>query len=298
MAMMHVNRSGTTLGIFSEEDVRAGLRAGRFAPTDLGWREGMPQWQPLSQFPEFVADVGGTAAAPAPGPAPAAAMPPPAPLVPAPAPTLLPRSGLPWENRQQRGFLPAFFDTLVLVLSKPADAFTVMKREGGFGDPLIYGLIGGCFGYVIYLLFILLMPSLAMFGDRNNTLTGFIGVGFGLVVCIILVPLFVALILFIGAAILHVCLMIVGGAKQPFETTFRVLCFALGSTYPLIIVPFCGGVIAGIWGVVLQCIGLAKAHETDVGRAVLAVFLPLIVCCGFGIILAMLIPVLVQHANQ
>ncbi|MEY2439766.1 MAG: hypothetical protein QOI34_1151, partial [Verrucomicrobiota bacterium] len=30
MAMIHVNRSGTNLGTFSEEDVRAGLRAGRF----------------------------------------------------------------------------------------------------------------------------------------------------------------------------------------------------------------------------------------------------------------------------
>jgi hypothetical protein len=57
MAMIHVNRSGTSLGTFSEEDVRAGLRAGRFAPTDLGWREGMPQWQPLSQFAEFAADM-------------------------------------------------------------------------------------------------------------------------------------------------------------------------------------------------------------------------------------------------
>ena len=59
--MIHVNRGATTLGVFSEEEVREGLRTGRFAPTDIGWREGMATWQPLSQFPEL-----GAGAAPAP----------------------------------------------------------------------------------------------------------------------------------------------------------------------------------------------------------------------------------------
>lgn len=58
MAMIHVNRGATSLGVFSEEEVREGLRTGRFAPADIGWREGMATWQPLSQFPEF----GGAAA--------------------------------------------------------------------------------------------------------------------------------------------------------------------------------------------------------------------------------------------
>jgi Domain of unknown function (DUF4190)/GYF domain 2 len=67
MAMIHVNRGGTNLGTFSEEDVRAGLSAGRFVGTDLGWREGMAQWQPLSQFAEFAAatpDAGSTTPVP------------------------------------------------------------------------------------------------------------------------------------------------------------------------------------------------------------------------------------------
>jgi hypothetical protein len=62
MTMIHVNRGATSVGIFSEEEVREGLRSGRFASSDLGWREGMPNWQPLSQFPELAS------AAPAPPP--------------------------------------------------------------------------------------------------------------------------------------------------------------------------------------------------------------------------------------
>ena len=105
---------------------------------------------------------------------------------------------------------------------------------------------------------------------------------------IILLPLFIVIGLFIGSAIVHLCLMIVGGANQSFETTFRVLTFSHGSTGPLQIIPLCGGLISGVWALVCTCIGLARAHETDTGRAVLAVFLPLIICCGGGVLLAVM----------
>jgi len=51
------------------------------------------------------------------------------------------------------------------------------------------------------------------------------------------------------------------------------------------LIPVCGGVIAAVWGIVVNCIGLARAHETDTGRAVLAVFLPIILCCGLGFVI-------------
>jgi GYF domain 2 len=44
MAMIHVNRGATNLGAFPEEQVREGIRAGRFLPSDLGWRKGMANW--------------------------------------------------------------------------------------------------------------------------------------------------------------------------------------------------------------------------------------------------------------
>ena len=53
MAMIHVNRATTSLGIFSEQEVREGLSTGRFVSSDIGWCEGMASWQPLSQFQEF-----------------------------------------------------------------------------------------------------------------------------------------------------------------------------------------------------------------------------------------------------
>jgi hypothetical protein len=266
MAMIHVNRGATSLGVFSEEEVREGLSAGRFAPTDIGWREGMASWQPLSQFPEFAAP--GAPAVP--------------PVQPGATPTstaVAGRNGLPWEHRQERGFFNAFIETLTMVLTRPAEAFSVMKREGGLGEPLIYALIGGCVGGIVQFLFSLGFQSFGLFANKNNSLAAMtgMGVGFGM---IILLPLFIVIFLFIWSGIVHLCLMIVGGANQPFETTFRVLAFTHGSTGPLQIVPICGGLISFVWAIVCYCIGLARAHETDTGRAVLAVFLPLIVCCG------------------
>jgi len=45
------------------------------------------------------------------------------------------------------------------------------------------------------------------------------------------------------------------------------------------IVPFCGGLVASVYNIVLNCMGIARAHEIDTGKAVMAVLLPLVVCC-------------------
>ncbi len=269
--MIHVNRGATSLGVFPEEQVREGIRAGRFLPSDLGWREGMASWQPLSQFTDFAGDIaaGPAASAPPPQQTPTA----PAMIAPTAGTTSAPRSGLPWDERHSKGLFSAFIETLQMVLSRPSDAFTAMRREG---------------------------ESLGIFANRPNPLAHVIGTSIGGVILIIFVPVLVAIGAFINAAILHVCLMIVGGAKQPFETTFRVICFASGSVFPLMVVPLCGGLIAGIWDIVLRCIGLARAHETDTGRAVLAVLLPVIVCCCGGLLCVMMLGGFgaLMHATQ
>jgi hypothetical protein len=283
MATFHINRSGTGLGTFSEEDVRAGLRSGRFLGTDLGWRDGMPTWQPLAQISEFAQDIPvvGAAVPAQPQAASPGAIPP---VTEAGA-----RFGLPWDDRQQKGFFTAFIETLQMVLTRPAEAFTVMKREGGFGEPLIYAVVGGSVGAIVSFLFSLLFHSFGMFTDQRNPLGAMAGMGIGSIGFIILVPLAIVIVLFIGAGIVHLCLMIVGGANQPFETTFRVLAFTQGSTGVLQVIPVCGGLIAAVWGIVVNCIGLARAHETDTGRAALALVVALVICCGGPIILMMVV---------
>ena len=277
MTTIHVSRGGSSLGVFPESEVREGLRSGRFLNNDLGWKEGMASWQALSTFPELNESV---PPAPTPGlttgPLPAAAM--------VPGVSVAPRSGLPWDRRAELGSANAFFETLKLVLFQPSEAFARMKTEGGMTEPIIYAFIGGGIGFVVYIFFSIFVHPFGFGASPRNPLGSVFGAGMGLLSAIILVPIALILGIFLGAGLLHLCLMLVGGAKRSFETTLRVVCFTVGSTYPLLIVPICGGAISGIWSVVLECIGIARAHETDTGRAVLAVFLPLVICCGFGLL--------------
>ncbi len=284
---IQVSRYGGPLGTFTEEEIREGLRTGRFLPTDLGLAEGMTEPQPLSQFPQFAAT------------APEAVVPPPVqPAVGALGETststsgstsripgeAVAESGLPWENRANQGFFEAFFQTVILVLTKPMEAFDRMRKEGGLWDPLLYALIGGSAGLIVSFLFSFALNAAGLASGRHSAFGALLGAGVGTIFAVVLIPFFVVLGPFVGAAIFHVCLMVVGGANKSFETTFRVLCFSSGSTHLLMMVPFCGGVIAGIWGLIVNCVGLARAHQTDSWRAVLAIFLPMIVCCG-GVIL-------------
>ena len=127
--------------------------------------------------------------------------------------------------------------------------------------------------------------------SQRSSLESLMGASVGgamIFVRILLTPIFIALGLFIWAGLVHICLMMLGGANKTFETTFRALSFAYGATALFCIVPCCGGLVALIWGLIADCIGISRSHETDVGRATGAVLLPLIVCCG-GIFVVLLI---------
>jgi hypothetical protein len=284
MAMIHISRSGATLGIFDEGKVREGLRTGEFIGTDLGWMEGMSTWRPLSELDTFQTPSlpplqepippSGAGASDATTTSDLAAI----------APTAA-RSGLPWENREGRGLLNALFETLAMIFTRPVEAFTVMKRNDGLADPLLYALICGTAGAVISLGFSLLMRSFGIMTNRTSGLSAVFGLGFGILFVVILMPVLVVVGTFIWAGIMHVCLMVTGGANQSFETTLRVASYAGGSANVLQIIPLCGGICALVASLVLNCIGLARMHEIDTWRAVVAVILPMVLCCGGGALL-------------
>jgi hypothetical protein len=236
----------------------------------------MADWRPLSEFVGVTASAtpGAGAALPltTPGVAPASA-----------------GAGLPWEHRAQLGFAKAWFDTVSLLITKPSEAFTMMRPEGGLVDPLLFGLIGGSAGSIVSLLFQGLFQSIPGFGGRNPALDYF-GVGLWTIIVIyaVLMPILIAISLFIWGGILHICLMLVGGANRSFETTFRVVCYASGSANLFSMIPICGGFIALVYHIVLDCIGLSRAHQTTTGKALMAIFLPLIICCGACVLVGLL----------
>jgi len=285
MTTIHVARAGTNLGSFSLDEIREGLRTGRFLPTDLAWQTGMTDWRPLSEV--AAAELPAAAVA---GPGSEGTTPPQiAAAIASGATAAAAGGGLPWEHRQQLGLVKAFVDTVALVLTKPVEAFAVMKTEGGLVEPAIYALIGGTIGIVVSTLISLPFQSMAFMANRQSAFMGTFGMGIPWLLGLILAPLRVALLIFVGSGLIHLSLMLLSGARKPFEATFRVICFAFGSTSPISIIPLCGWFIAPIYNLVLDCMGIARAHEIDTGKAVMAVLLPLVVCCVLGGLLSLII---------
>jgi hypothetical protein len=277
MATIHVARDGAKLGEFSREQIREGLATGQFRTTDLGWQSGMADWRPLSEF------TGPAAAEPG--------VPPPTlPLSVPGTPDASAGAGLPWEHRAQIGAFKAWFDTVSLLITRPSEAFTLMRPEGGLLDPLLFGLIGGCAGSIVSLVFQGLFQSIPGMAGGKSPFDVF-GLGpWGLIaVYAILMPFLFTIGLFVGGGILHLCLMLVGGANRSFETTFRIICFTAGSANLFSMIPICGGLISFVYHIVLEIIGVSRAHQTTTGKAALAVFLPIIVCCGVFLLLGILL---------
>ena len=201
------------------------------------------------------------------------------------------RNGPPWENRAGLSFLEATWQTIRGCLTEPGATFSRMRREGGIGAPFLFYLFGGGLSMILLLaiFMIFMMPLLAGLISSANSrtggnaaptfaLTGGVGVMIAVVYGVLLLSS-VAVAPFINAGVLHLSLKLVGGARQSFETTFRTWCYAHGSAMFVMLIPVCGWMAAGIWGLVATCIGLAKMHDISTGKATLAVLLPVIVCC-------------------
>lgn len=248
------------MGQFTPEEVRAGYREGKFSASDLAWHDGMASWRPLSEvIGEIAPERDGGAV-------------PPLPVV---------QGGLPWEKRAESGFFASLLETARLVLLEPKAAFAAMKPAGGMGAPLFFFVLLATIGGVAGIFYQSVYSSLESAASPEEkammamfTSTAAIGI------TIMLLPVFLAAVAFVSAGLVHLSLILVGGAKRPFEATFRVACYAGGATSVLQLLPICGAIAASIWNFVCMVIGLSEVHGIGRGRATLAVMLPSIVCCG------------------
>ena len=213
--------------------------------------------------------------------------PPPAPeplFADGPAP---PPLGIPWETRP--GTLGQdTWATIKMLLFNPAAFFDRMPPHGPTGPALKFALLVGSVGFIFYLLWIFLisMAGAGFSGELKEVPLIFVAGGF--LVLAALTPLFMLIGLYIGAFFLHLFLMIARGANNGFSATLRVLAYSTAS-YMFNIVPFLGAMVCGVWMLVIMIIGLPKAHQTGVGRVVIAIFvIPFLLFFLLGIGLAIL----------
>jgi hypothetical protein len=200
------------------------------------------------------------------------------------------RSKTAWEDRENIGFFNGLLKTVKQVLFSPAEFFKKMPVSGGLIDPLLYALIVGMVGLMFqYFWQIVLGNSMQSFMPQELKSAAVYDMfhGLGRAMLAVFSPLLLVIGLFISAGCLHLFLMMVNGARGRFEATFRVVSYGL-SPYPLLLIPFCGNIIAALWTLVLTLIGLKEAHETTGGKAAFAVFFPFIICCGLLVLVSIL----------
>ena len=133
---IHIARNSAQLGVFSPENVVAGLASGRFHATDLAWRDGMQTWMPLGDWPEFR----GAGVPASPG----------ALVADAPA-----SSTIPWEQGKSFG---SFFATIKMAVSSPS---SLASGRFAFGDWLTFCYVGILFSMPFQLF------ALLAYGDKN-----------------------------------------------------------------------------------------------------------------------------------
>ena len=191
---------------------------------------------------------------------------------------------IPWEDPARTGFFDRFVETVKLLATAPAEAFARMPTAGGIGKPLTFAIIVGWIGIAVYALWMLLFGGMSLpFMDQSQL--GEAGAAFGIsagfaIMLMVLAPIFVIIGVFFQAAILHLMLMLVGGSVRGFEATARVCSYAQAAQMAQII-PFCGGLLAAVWSIIMLIVGLSTAHGITRGKAAIAVFLPVVVCCAF-----------------
>lgn len=270
MALIHIARNHKPFGTFPEEEIREGIKSGRFMASDLAWREGMAEWKPLGDIaPQWGMET----------------PPPELPVVIAnpekPATEFGEGNEPAWEERERLGFFPAIVQTVSSVLMRPSQTFASMKQIGGLANPLLYFVLLSSTMFAVSALYQMaatsMNPEVFAKGLSHASKNAF---SVALIGSILISPALYVLSAFISSGITHLCLKMLSGAHRPFETTFRVICYAQASAMVFNLLPLCGGLIGVIWGAYTIIIGLKEAQGISGWKATLAITLPGLFCCG------------------
>ena len=187
--------------------------------------------------------------------------------------TQIGRKATAWENRSELGLWQGIYRTFKSVLFSPGNFFSTITFKGGKKDPLAFGLLLGSIGTMFGLFWYFLMTSggLMAYGDE---LIGQFTMSLVFLGVMIISPLFVTMIIFLTSGIMHLFLLIVGAGRNGFEATFRVMAYSQ-AVQIFGLIPFIGGIIGGLWLLIVQVVGLREIHETSYFRVIIAILIPL-----------------------
>jgi hypothetical protein len=198
------------------------------------------------------------------------------------------RQGNPWENREELGFLQGLIEGVKAFVTAPGATFSETFKSGDMASPLIFAVIlstaMALVGQIWAMMFgASLLAALPIPPEAEGMLGMLaVGSGFSIISVFIITPIFTAIGVFIGGAILHLMLMMVGGLNSSdagFEGSMRTVAYGSSVGQLAQIVPIIGGLVSMVWTVTLLVIGAMRLHDTTQGKAITAVLLPVVLCC-------------------
>jgi hypothetical protein len=213
-----------------------------------------------------------------------------------------------WEEDSRGGGIRSFVVSAYEILLRPGTTFSNINHRGGWGSPLSFYLISNVLGIFFAIRTTLeiaskdpnLTPKMMEALKQMPTPTAPDILISSLISSCLLCPL----VLVFATGVLHLSMMICGAANRPVSTTFRVVAYATGAGSTLWLLPslavWATGVagedsaariaytlsllVAMLWSVSVLVLGLARAQNSGIFRAAVAVFLPLALTVGAPLI--------------
>lgn len=178
----------------------------------------------------------------------------------------------PWERRTEIGLSHGIFLTARQVTFSPRKYFKNTLTEGGLREPLAFGILFGSIGLMLEL-FWQFVAGEGSLSSIDLGFTGDYGTSLVFLAATVLCPLAATLIIGVTSLILHLLLSVVGGGKKGFEATFRAVCYSQAAQ-AWALIPYVGGLVATLWLVAVQFIGIREIHEVSYTRVFIAFLIP------------------------
>lgn len=151
----------------------------------------------------------------------------------------------------QSGFsIETVITTAKAVITDAAGFYKEMPKSGGFGDPIFFVVVMAAISAV-------LGAVLSIFG------AGFAPTLGGAALSILLMPIFAAVLGFVGAGVLFAVWRMIG-SRESYETAYRCGAYSMAIapiTTVLGIIPYLGTLIAIGWGFYLMVVASEHVHK-------------------------------------
>lgn len=252
-------------GPVSESEFDFLVHQGKILPDMLVWNETLANWLPLREVippepPPYVPEAP-VASQIAPGP-----------------------DGPAWEERDSMGGIKAAVLTVVELLRSPDRAFARMKRLSDWPGPFCYALF---FWEIAFYANLVYLISSCRVNDARwplILLRSDYFAGSAIIFSYFFIPFAFAASVLVNSLLIHFFLWLAGGATQPFQATYRVVCYSLGTSAVLQIIPVAGPAMASVFNLVLLVAGISRMHDIPRTRAVLALA-PLILFTALALLI-------------